>query len=123
MRIVNGGRYGIYADNHSAQTHGKYTRIQNSSITLNLYSGIVCGLSCHVEGSVVSENGGDGISLFSGTVLGNTILYNKQLGVYAYSGAGVGNNSLFANNSGGNAMGGFVVEMQPNACSSASCLP
>lgn len=116
MRIVNGGRYGIYADNPVAVSRGKYTRIQNSSIVLNLSDGIVCGLSCHVEGSVVSQNGRTGITISTGTVLGNTISYNALVGIAAGN-VGFGNNSLASNNSDGVQVAGpSLTELQANAC-------
>jgi len=59
MRIINGGYYGIYS------TGGNNTRIQNSTVASNGNTGIVCGLSCHIEGSIVSGNGRYGIHIAS----------------------------------------------------------
>src|SRR6185503_8007831 len=54
MRIIYGGGRGI--DNEG----GSFTLIQNSIVSSNGYTGIYCGQSCQVEGSVISRNGGNG---------------------------------------------------------------
>lgn len=118
MRIVNGG-YGLI------NSEGSFTRVQNSTIATNTAIGIVCGLSCHVEGSIVSGNLW-GISIQSGTVLGNTIFSNTYEGIQA-GGAGAsitvgfGNNTIMNNNGGGAQISAHLKALHPNVCVPVAC--
>lgn len=109
MRIINNG-LGISND------FGPFSRIQNSTVATNVGDGILCGATCHVEGNVVSNNGGVGIGLRSGTVLGNTIHTNVGSGILnvANPDVGFGNNTLVNN---GVPQVVNVTAMFPNHCS------
>jgi hypothetical protein len=117
VRIVN-GYYGIYAPT------GEFARIQNSTIATNQQTGISCGRSCHVEGSLVSRNGGHGIVISTGTVLGNTILNNTRFGISSNAGVDTrvafGNNTIIDNNGGASQVILDLYVLHPNACSPAS---
>ena len=116
MTVVN-NYYGIF-------TTGSFARIQNNTVALNSFRGVTCGLSCHVEGNVVSGNGGLGIEISSGSVLGNTISSNGSFGLFA-SGAtadvGFGNNTIVNNNGGSPQTDGPTIELFPNACAPFAC--
>jgi hypothetical protein len=120
MRIINNGD-GI--DNF----RGSITRIRKSTIATSQRAGVACGAFCHVAGSVVSGNGRFGISLMSGTVLGNTINSNTDVGLGTYDGqggygrAGFGNNTLLNNNNGGPQVSPGLFPLHPNVCSPAPC--
>jgi hypothetical protein len=114
MRIINNG-VGISGSVN-------LVRIRNSTVGTNRNGGILCGDSCHVEGTVVSSNGGIGISTRSGTVLGNAILSNGDLGLVSTIGpTGFGNNTIAGNNAGGSQVAGGVVSLHPNVCSPSAC--
>ncbi|MGH6925623.1 MAG: right-handed parallel beta-helix repeat-containing protein [Propylenella sp.] len=117
VRIVN-GYLGIYNEN------GEFARIQNSTIATNQFTGITCGRSCHVEGSVVSRNGGHGIVIGTGTVLGNTILNNTRFGISSNLGldarVAFGNNTIIDNNGGSAQVILDLYQLHPNACSPSS---
>ena len=55
-----------------------------------------CGLSCHIEGSIVAANGAQGMDSDGGTVIGNVIAHNGGQGVGS-GGAGLANNALILN--------------------------
>jgi hypothetical protein len=113
MLIIN-NRFGI------SNSDGSFARIQNSTIATNGSHGIQCTSSCHVEGNVVSSNGGYGVLIGTGTVLGNTIIGNGLSGIWA-NGAGLGNNSLVSNNNNGDQVVGSFSELHPNFCFPAPC--
>jgi hypothetical protein len=119
MRVINGG-YGIY------NKEGNFSRVQNSTVATNTGTGIYCGQSCHVEGSVVSQNGGYGIFVESGTILGNTIFSNTSEGIAApppsigFS-TGYGNNAIVDNHGGGTQIIGTLFELHPNVCKPIPC--
>jgi hypothetical protein len=115
MQVVNNGRHGINAP------QAYYTRLLNNSVLANASNGIVCREFCHVEGNNVSDNGGIGIFLTSGTVLGNTIFSNGNLGLYDAAlpdDTGFGNNTIVSNNSGGDQVNG-PLPLHPNYCLTA----
>jgi len=117
MQIIQNGRDGINA----FESH--YARFLNNSIVANGDDGIDCGLYCHVEGSTVSGNGGVGIVLYSGSVIGNTIMGNANTGVSdvtAEEDTGIGNNTI-AGNAGGLAQTFNTLPMAPNACLPSPC--
>jgi parallel beta-helix repeat protein len=111
MRIIN-SFYGINNEN------GAYARLQNNTISTNTTYGILCGDSCHVEGNVVSDNGGLGIRVTRGTVLGNTVYSNGSYGIISVFLMGLGNNTIFDNNldGGGGQTDGGQIALHPNAC-------
>lgn len=118
MRVVNGGGLGIVA--------GDFARIQNSTIALNQTGGVSCAKSCHLEGSIVSNNGGIGISILTGLLLGNTVFSNTSYGVKAGSftgqNTGLGNNAISDNYGGsGVQITGSVVSLQANLCGDVAC--
>jgi hypothetical protein len=93
----------------------------HNTITGNAFGGIKCLDSCHVEGNLVSSNGGTsgpidhhGVSIVTGTVLGNTMIGNRGFAIFATGRVGAGNNTLFANNAG--SMTATVVGLHPNVC-------
>ena len=118
MRILN-SNVGIYT------ASGLFTRIQNSTVATNRDNGIICGSSCHIEGTVVSSNQNAGIVIQSGTVLGNTIVENASVGVVVSSTGiiGLGNNTIFKNSAAGDGkqIGGPFIRLHPNACSPVAC--
>jgi len=80
----------------------------------------------HVEGNMVSGNGhapdsfGSGVSVFDGSVVGNTITDNNSYGLAGRLDVGYGNNTFAGNNNGG----AQVIDarpMQPNLCNGAAC--
>ena len=71
-----------------------------------------CGLSCHIEGSIVAANGAQGVDIDGGAVIGNVIANNGGQGV-ASGGAGLANNALILND--GN-LAGNAASMHPNVC-------
>lgn len=120
MTIQSNGGVGINAEVSA------YSRIVDSTISINGAFGIVCGSYCHIEGNNISDNGHNGISLESGTVLGNTIFSNIGYGIYdtgSQTDTGFGNNTIIDNNasdpSGLQVL--FVIPLQPNACQPAAC--
>ena len=78
VRIINNTGIGI--DN----TGGSFARIQDSTVATNSGHGISCGIGCFVQGSSVSGNGGNGITLVSGGVVGNTISDNTGTGIFNF---------------------------------------
>jgi hypothetical protein len=71
----------------------------------------------------VSDNGGTGIRVIRGTVLGNTVYSNGGFGISSVQLMGLGNNTIFDNNSGSGQTDGNQIGLDPNACTppSASC--
>lgn len=122
MRLINNA-FGLDAGS------SKFTRVANSTIALNSATGMRCGLSCQLEGSIVSNNTYHGITIVSGTVLGNTFANNGGYAIVASTSIGVavgfGNNTLIGNNPGGAGGGlqryGKVKPLQPNACEPTAC--
>jgi hypothetical protein len=114
VRVINSG-YGIYAYN------GVFTRILNSTVATNVHIGIYCGLSCQIEGTVVSGNGGAGIGIRTGTIFANTIINNGGYGINSSITTGFGNNTLIDNNGGGAQTSGQLLRLYPNACSPVAC--
>jgi len=119
MQIVENLGAGIYAPASA------YARFINSSVIANGADGILCGHYCHVEGSTVSGNGGYGILLGDGTVLGSTLFSNRFYGVYDYAtpgdDTGIGNNTISGNN-GGSQQTYNTAPLFPNVCVPDSCL-
>lgn len=118
MTIVRGSGFGIHNE------AGSGARIQNSTIAHHLRAGIICGDYCHIEGNVISSNFGNGILIRSGTVLGNTIISNRQLGIVTTSDiiTGFGNNTIVDNNDGGGAQVlGSLASLHPNICAPVAC--
>lgn len=122
MRIIHVAGSTGFADGINAD-QGRFARIQNNTIALNIGDGIRCGEACHVEGNMVSGNGGFGVLLASGTVLGNTILSNGNFGidVVRETPAGFGNNTVINNNAGGAQLNGPMLSLHPNACAPVAC--
>lgn len=116
LRVINSGS-GIN------NIQGSYSRIVNSTVATNVRSGIYCGI-CHIEGSLVSDNGEHGISMQSGAVLGNTITLNRNFGIVT-SGASLvtafGNNTIVGNNNGGAQTSGLLGRLHPNVCAPTAC--
>ncbi len=97
---------------------GNLARVVNSTVTGNQLTGVACQVSCHIQGNLVSNNGNDGVTIISGTVLDNTVALNVRTGIFATGVMGFGNNTLFGN--GDNvASAGAVIPLHPNACSPA----
>lgn len=107
MRVVGNGEDGIEVAASS--------QILRSTVAANGDGGIVCGVGCHVEGNVVQENGGYGVSINRGTVLGNTIVGNDSYGIISTTGAGFGNNTVALNNENMTQVF-FVAPLEPNYC-------
>jgi Right handed beta helix region len=78
VRIITS--VGIGIDN----TGGSFARIQNNTVASNGADAISCGISCFVQGNVVSGNGGNGITLVSGGVMENTINDNTGFGIFNF---------------------------------------
>jgi hypothetical protein len=113
MRVVENGGYGIHID-------GNLSSVRGSTVAENGNDGIYCGFQCLVEDSISSGNGGTGISLGSGTILGNVMIGNTSFGIIAVNLTGYGNNTLAFNNGGGaNPQVLGVSALHPNACSPA----
>lgn len=117
MRIIQGGTSGIYT--------GDMALIRNSIIALNVATGIICGRSCHMEGNIISNNGGRGLSIINGTALGNTVFSNGSYGLWASSFAlesGFGNNTISKNYGGDGVqvMGGWI-SLEANNCNGNPC--
>ena len=115
VRVLANGRYGIFAE---ISSHSRYL---NNTVAENGLSGLVCGLGCLVEDSVVSENGAHGIYIHRGTVLGNTLVSNGAFGIGGPGGSnvGFGNNTLVDNNNGNAQVAAGLIPLEPNACTPA----
>jgi hypothetical protein len=114
MKILVNGGDGIRLANSSF--------VKNSIVNRNIGYGVFCEHECLVEGNVITRNGhGDilqlrGVTMRSGTVLGNTIANNRASGIESLSGpVGAGNNTFFGNANGGTQVFG-VTRLQPNTC-------
>jgi hypothetical protein len=119
MRLIN-SLYGVY------NYLGTFARIQNVTVATNTDGGVLCGHNCHVSDSNISENGGYGVFLYSGTVLGNTIMSNRLFGIITGSGSlhtGFGNNTIMDNNQvgGDTQISGQLGSLHPNACAPVAC--
>jgi hypothetical protein len=113
MRVLLNGAHGIYVG-------GRYSSVRGSTATQNGGIGIHCDVRCFVEESNSSGNGGVGISINGGTVLGNVIIANDGIGISGGFHVGYGNNTLVFNNGGGaNPQVKIVLALHPNACSPA----
>jgi hypothetical protein len=112
MRIVSSG---------AAISTGDSSRISRSTVANNQF-GVSCGAGCLVEQNMISGSSsasGNGIELFSGTVLGNVAVANNGAGVRCFSfgtGCGYGDNVLVGNNGGGAQVEGPIVQLHPNVC-------
>jgi hypothetical protein len=115
MVIMGNGNYGV------AAAPGGFLRVLNSTVVKNGNHGVRCLASCHVEGNIVSENGGAGVYADSGTVLGNTIIKNGNVGLLGTSNLGYGNNTIVDNNNGGAQAIGSLKRLFPNACFPTAC--
>ena len=112
----------ISANGNAIQLHN-LARLQKNTATINGSYGIHCRDGCHIEGNVISENGG-GVEINSGVVLGNTIYSNRGFGIKAYQNLvapiAFGNNMLWMNNvSAGTQVQGNLIPLHPNACTPA----
>jgi hypothetical protein len=123
---------------------GNFARVQRNTVSLmslhkssgnrwHDFAGVTCSKGCHIEGNVIGEGNGVGVSLVSGTVLGNTIINNKNGGILSLDdqyhiqtdpslgvGAdviGLGNNTILRN--GKVQMSGNFLELHPNAVRTA----
>jgi hypothetical protein len=117
MRIIGNAGDGIVA----STSH--YSRFLSNSILVNRH-GIRCGEFCHIEGNNISDNGGSGVFIRSGTVLGNSIFSNVGGGVFdssAPENTGIGNNTIAANGEGSDFQTRNTRPMQPNACHPTAC--
>ncbi len=112
MRVVENGAYGIYVA-------GFYSSVRGSTVTQNGNTGIVDGTRSLVTDSSSSGNGGAGIAIVAGTVLGNVIIANASFGINAGPGTGYGNNTLAFNNNNGAQVVAGPIALHPNACSPA----
>lgn len=117
MMIVENGRNGVsFADGSG------YGRIIRNSITQNGLHGIECGEACHIEGNNLSGNI-NGVVIYSGTVLGNTINDNAQYGISSSFVTtrivGAGNNTLSGNRIA--PINGYIRNLQPNLCAPTAC--
>lgn len=114
MRVTENGAHGIFVS-------GTYSIVRASSVTQNGGRGIHCTVSCLVADSIVSANGAFGISINSGTLLGNVILSNVGVGIAGTAAVGFGNNTLALNNGGGAnpQVTGSPFALHPNACDPA----
>lgn len=117
---------------------GNLARVQRNTVTLmslhktegyqlHDFAGVTCHKGCHIEGNVIGEGNGVGVSLVSGTVLGNTIINNKNGGIFTLGYSlgqdddspwgpeyvGIGNNTLHRN--GPPQKQGSFVQLHPNA--------
>jgi hypothetical protein len=113
MRLINNGRNGILA------TRADFARLMDNTIATNGNTGVACGDSCHVEGNVISSNGGFGIEVESGTILGNSIFNNTGYGIYTINDfkVGFGNNVLIENHTSSAVQTwGYLLALQPNSC-------
>jgi hypothetical protein len=109
MRVVQNGAHGIFVNGFS-------TLVRGSTVTQNAGVGISCTSSCHIEDSTSSGNGGVGIDIDDGTVLGNVIIDNAGLGIDGGIYVGYGNNTLASNNSGGDQVNAAPSALHPNFC-------
>jgi hypothetical protein len=115
MLVVQNGEYGIFNGD------GDYFSVRRSTVTQNGNTGILCsGTSCLVENSIASGNVGIGIQIGIGTVLGSVITGNGGFGISGSGVTGYGNNTVAANNGGGaNPQVEDAKQMHPNLCSPA----
>lgn len=92
--------------------------IKEMRVIFNRQSGIDCGRACLVEQSVVSNNGGNGINMASGAVVGNTLSENTGFAIRGTGdGVGYGVNSLIFNTGGVfDQVDGEALAMHPNVC-------
>ena len=122
MRIEENGQRGVAEVGNASG----FARIIRSTVFGNGSEGIVCAVSCHAEGNIISRNGftigasGIRFASTSGTALGNTITSNDYYGIYADSKIGFGNNTIFDNNAPAQVVGG-LIPLFPNACSPVAC--
>jgi hypothetical protein len=92
------------------------TIVRGSEIASN-GDGVYCGVSCLIEGNVISSNNGTGLSITSGLVIGNSIFSNGLAGIYnAGGGSDIGStgNVVFGNNPN---FSGVVGSTDKNWCS------
>lgn len=108
VRVVENGSRGIYV--------GDFSAVRHSRVTQNEITGIYCPGHCLVEDSTVSGNGGVGILIGAGTVLGNVIINNEGFGINGGTWTGFGNNTLAFNNAGGDQVNAAPSPLHPNAC-------
>jgi hypothetical protein len=112
MVVVKNGGHGIVV-------YGFDSSVRGSTVTQNGDAGILCRDRCLIADSTVSANGGRGIELNTGTVLGNVIIGNTDVGMFSDGFSGFGNNTLAQNNGGvANQVAGGTA-LHPNACDPA----
>jgi hypothetical protein len=119
MQIIQNQGNGIYAEESA------YARYLHNSVVANGGFGIFCGDYCYVEGSSMSDNGGHGVAIRSGTVMESVIFSNDGFGIsdsYPPLGdTGIGNNTVAGNNAGGTVQTVGTTDLQPNVCLPNPC--
>jgi hypothetical protein len=113
MLVTGNGGFGILVQ-------GQALRVLNSNVSFN-YDGIECFTACHIEGNTILGNSDIGASMYSGTLLGNTITNNGSYGVLGGLRLGYGNNTILDNNNGGDQTSGNFRRLFPNACFPTAC--
>jgi len=106
------GNGGVARVNNLDDDLGAVFEFRNNIVVSNGF-GILCGIYCHIEGNIFANNRGVAVALYSGTVLGNTIISNGTgiLGSSA-SPAGFGNNMIAGNG----IQVTNTIPLVPNAC-------
>src|SRR5262249_36518770 len=99
----------------------KFWVIKDMRIVFNREAGLVCGQSCLVEDSIVANNGGSGVLMDDGLVLGNVISRNQSAGLGSGT-AGYANNTFVLNDGGidNGHIAGNATKAHPNTCQFAS---
>ena len=123
MVVTANGRFGVHVEAVDNQFDTvSYPSVVGSKITNNVAEGIRCVRHCRVENSLVSSNGGNGMTFIGtgGLALGNIVTANAFDGIRFAGVGGAGNNTVLGN--GSEQLTGGVIHMQPNACSPA-CPP
>jgi hypothetical protein len=119
MQIIQNQRAGIYAD------ASNYARYLHNNVVANGSIGIYCGFFCYIEGSTVSDNGGNGIGLSSGTVMQSAIFSNKGFGisdaVLPLGDIGIGENTIVGNYPEGTSQTTGTAALHPNVCTPTPC--
>jgi hypothetical protein len=117
VAVANGAITGFKLDGINGV--GDYWLIAATRILHNGRDGITCGFACHVERSIVAENGDRGIAFRVGTAHGNTIVRNGLVGISSFFGGSGAFSNTLTNNSLDTAPGpetDGIASTHPNSC-------
>ena len=114
MLVTGNSSKGIYLG-------GNNSRVLHSTVAYNYGDGIACGVSCLLEGNIISRNGAYGVSAKNGSAVGNVIMSNVREGLVAISWLNYGDNTIEDNNNGQQQTNGTFAPLFPNACGATLC--